>query len=372
MDERQQPQQSREPIEKPPLAASLSIDTCTDGGRPPEDHPEHPADMRQVIDLQNRRWAVLSALAWVGGFFVTVALIGLALISLGLGVGGMIAVILCIAAGSIAWAFVSVKRRSAKVERALIDDGTTFAERFRRAVATGRIRTGWFSHDEPIKVVFQLAQPGTVVRVHRGRHAPLVRPISMQFEPRPLNEGLEQFWDLERATIAEEPGRAPDDGVNREHNAIVRRLHRGVALAGGWWLILFMLVVFGLMILSFAKRGLVRHNYYLDIKGALIAIVVAKAIFMPASGDPWVVVPGAVAMREKIPFTKTAPLVYLEARKSMLVAYQRPASQSWIVHIAEKPTQVMKTTLTTNEVNLLLGAWMSDQLSPPREHLTDI
>lgn len=338
-----------------------------------------PPDHRQIIEIRNRRWYSFMTFLRMFSWIVVVVLLVIVAIAWTRSPALIISVLAFVIIGSILTAVISQSRLSARIGKALgaADHQNPLGDRLRDAVANGRIRPNWLLHDKPAKALMQIATPGTIIRVARGKTPSAVRSINMPFEPRPLNEGLEQFWDLEHAVRTDQPrGTGAEAAANQEYNAFMRRVHRGVALAGGWSIMLLGVVVIGFVAYSiYTRHTLINSGYtYIEIKVLVAMAVFARAVLLPAMGNHWLIVPAGVVIRAPKRGARPEHIRFYRANESKLVAYQRASSQSWIVRIVkdQDPDSILKTTLTTNELNLLLGAWMSKEPPPPEEYLTQM
>ena len=207
---------------------------------------------------------------------------------------------------------------------------------------------------------------------HESRHAD-VSPLSVTFEPIPLDESAPSFIDLQRVGERDSADdvRAPADGAfARADGAAARRMRRSVTLMGGWLFV----GVFGF---NFITSALMAYDL-----GRVTMPLIMWALFLTMgitgiggrgawhSQQQWLLVPGGLVARNSS-WRAGGWRVHLFARTRSVLFVHQFRGGVWVADVADGETH-QHASMTEREPNLLLRAWLSPLSPPAVERLSDL
>ncbi|MBK8913469.1 MAG: hypothetical protein IPM64_02510 [Phycisphaerales bacterium] len=236
-----------------------------------------------------------------------------------------------------------------------------------RAVAD-RLKLGgvaiWYRQHGPIKAVPRNEEHGReLYRSSGAKPAPIPAPITVPFEPVPLEEEFPGLEDLLHST-AEPPGH----GGEAAGEAPIRRPNFLRRWALRTWVGIFMLPLLinaTVQIIIHKQRWVV-----LAVWLPILAIVILGAVVIAALWDRWMVVPGGVIVRRTMFGTVRLNLQLFTARDAVLVVYPHP--HGWVARLQRPNGPARTRTVTDVELQVLLAAWQSPLPSPTAEQMRSL
>jgi hypothetical protein len=247
-------------------------------------------------------------------------------------------------------------------ERALQGAVADVARRFRR----------WLSlvwQADLASVLCETGRTGGVVRLYQRGPVRPAEPITIEFEPVPLDEAAYPFHEF-RDVVEGRVGRAPYRGPVR--SPLLRRIRRSIHA----WPGRFSWLVVGLCVIETAYHitvdGLLRHAVTFSLLYWPLLLLIF--LFFPGAWWSWRVqglaVPGGLIVRRPLPLIGKCPVYLFDRRRSALCLYQKMPG-TWLISVADsKRSEQFMTTVW--ETELALRAWLSPLRPPMADDLTDL
>lgn len=222
-----------------------------------------------------------------------------------------------------------------------------------------------------VRALVSTGRVGVTIRNCPPKLAKPIRPISVRFEARPLDQGDPSFASLEGALnlgINDErtDGWRKATGTSQESYAL--RVKRNIIALGGKSATIAVLVLMAGLALS---QWLTSGTILLPILIAVVAIVLVSNRKAPGTGSAqWLVVPGGIIVRTA-PWRTRRWNVHVFDRHTSVLVVQAVRGDQWTLSVGDPECQY-RASATTQECNLLLRAWLSPLNPPPIERLSDL
>lgn len=199
-----------------------------------------------------------------------------------------------------------------------------------------------------------------------------IKPLTVAFEPRLLNETDEAFDELAQAATLEGSTldrSVADSPMNYGDRTALRRILRNVKLQGGWIMIAGCTIFLLYEGVESWERGSFTWLFLINL------VVIFFLLFGSGraglfSKEQWLIVPGGLLFREAANRGKEVSLHLFDRRRSAL-SIQQQHSGRWNVAVADADASET-TVVTDRERELLLRAWLSLVPPPKLEQLVDL
>jgi|GEM_PF-2518696 len=220
-------------------------------------------------------------------------------------------------------------------------------------------------------VLAEVRVPGFVIRCCPPEHRDVIEPVAIPFEPLVLDESDDAtaaFRDAMDSSGGHDENEKMHDHAEEPESRLMREVHRRNKLAGvsGWWL--------GLIAVGVAVGSAVGDNL------ATAAIIIAVFAFMLFAGssssrllsnrDCWLLVPGGLLVRGSGWRRGGFSLQRYERSQAVLVVL-RSKGMMWLAAVSDGQS-LHSTSVTKDEVNLLLCCWLSPLEPLPLERYGDL
>lgn len=198
---------------------------------------------------------------------------------------------------------------------------------------------------------------------------PSEAPLTVPFEPIPLDETSAAFYYLESQSSAEEGSSALQASDTVSAALRTRALKRAFVQTGLWMGI----VVWGLIFLGSAieclRAGRISNNFL--TRGALLVLMVAAPIISRARmANLWFLVPSGLVMRTTS-WRKKGVIVHLFTRLNSVLLFRPARKGLWLLAVADNQ-EFGLGQVSEKEMNLLLRAWLSPIPPPSADRLIDL
>ncbi len=207
-----------------------------------------------------------------------------------------------------------------------------------------------------IPVMCDLGMTGHALRLCPEENQHHVVPMTVPFEAQPLNEADPNFSDIA--------------GLDHDadEDAGWKRIKRNVRIKGGWWVVA--MFGFNVVIYSFEsyRAGRITNNLILWSVLLLITLFGAGKGF--ATLTSWFAVPGGVFISKGSWRGRPRRLLRFTRADSVLVVYKFNRLQ-WVANVG-RDANVLRVTLTAQEVQFLLQAWFSPLVPPDVEDVESL
>ncbi len=206
---------------------------------------------------------------------------------------------------------------------------------------------------------------GTTVRTGVPAFRRPIEPITVPFEPTPLNEAEPAFSGLTGAT-----GLDAAQATATAADASVSRFRRNVGLGGGWGA----LIIFAGFSVFAVARAIQGGRV---TAGSVIWVLALTTMLLGIGRSPawnpltqWLLVPGGLVVRKSGRFGRVWDMHLFDRRSGFLGVHQAHKQQC-MVCVADADSS-HRAIVTQSEATLLLRAWLSPLPPPAEERLGDL
>ncbi len=223
-----------------------------------------------------------------------------------------------------------------------------------------------------VRAMARQGRAGAVVRIAKPRRTAPIEPLTVPFEPLPLDESVPLFVGLEQeaGTVQEGTGAAQARDVSVDENYSRRGFRRRILLSGGW-------VMVAIFAFNAAMGGWesyrARHVTFNAVMWTcyfIVALVGVGGRGAWRSRQQWLLVPGGLASR-RARFRRRDWELHLFQRESSVLIVKNDRRHIWAAHVADDQTHQM-ARMTRREAVMLLRAWLSPLPTPPLERISDL
>ena len=234
----------------------------------------------------------------------------------------------------------------------------------------------WFLRPTNVKRVAEAlarqGRTGAVVRVAKPKRTAPIEPLTVPFEPLPLDESVPLFVGLEQeaGTVEDETRAAQARDVSVDGGYSRRGLRRRILLSGGWVIVAMFAFNAAIGGLESYRVGHVTFNAVLWTFYFIVAVVGVGGRGAWRSRQQWLLVPGGLASR-RARFRRRDWELHLFQRESSVLILRNQWRHFWWAYVADRQT-VQMAGMTPREAVMLLRAWLSPLPTPPLERLSDL
>jgi len=213
---------------------------------------------------------------------------------------------------------------------------------------------------------------GAAVRIAKPKRTAPIQPLSVPFEPLPLDESVPLFVGLEQEGGTVQDGtraeQARDVSVDGSYSR--RGLRRRILLSGGWVIVAMFAFNAAIGGVESYRVGHVTFNAVLWTLYFIVAVVGVGGRGAWRSRQQWLLVPGGLASR-RARFRRRDWELHLFQRESSVLILRNQWRHFWWAYVADRQT-VQMAGMTPREAVMLLRAWLSPLPTPPLERLSDL
>lgn len=210
------------------------------------------------------------------------------------------------------------------------------------------------------------------IRIRESRSPAPLRPLTVPFEPLPLDESDERFAHLSD-TVDGTCGPATRPASKRQRSTAWPVSNRAIALIGFGGFLLLCIQMCNLALQAVVNPSLRWLTTATLSVMAVSVLLVVTGVWSPTrSKSPrWFIVPGGLVHRSLRRRTNKWNLHVFDRRACLLMLRRERGERRWIVRVADADRQE-DITMTRNEATLLLRAWLSPLSPPSADSITDL
>lgn len=213
----------------------------------------------------------------------------------------------------------------------------------------------------------------SAIRLHWTDTVGEIEPLDVNFPAVSLDESDEQFVQLADAMsnhVSDEAKESRGLRASAEETTIGRRIRRGFRLTYAWPFVLLCLMQLIQGVVDSYQQRAVTWRLWCYLGVLLFSLPALAGFTFIAQPLEWLIVPGGLLLRKKSRNPTQSDLELFTPKSATLVAVQS-RRESWTVFVVEE-SRNQTLTITTQETELLLRAWLSPIPPPSVEKLIDL
>lgn len=213
----------------------------------------------------------------------------------------------------------------------------------------------------------------SAIRLHWTDTVGEIEPLDVNFPAVSLDESDEQFVQLADAMsnhVSDEAKESRGLRASAGETAIGRRIRRSFRLVWVWPIVLMIAIQVIQAAVTSYRQGVVTLSLLFFVATFLMALAGVAGFSFEHLHLEWLIVPGGLLLRKKSKNATQSDLELFTPKSATLVAVQS-RRESWTVFVVEE-SRNQTLTITTQETELLLRAWLSPIPPPSVEKLIDL